>query len=195
MQEKIYASLVLMDVLFDKPENKDRDFFDVSWESDAMLDKHPILKNVTREEVQVFRKQVEVVDMIGCEDDKDVVEKIKELSQTSCSCKECVEESKPVQISKVTVIQANQPTKVETDKAGYFVILPQPDKEIIIVEHYSYENTLLRRIEGKDARNIYHTIIENGWVTQLSHAAYLGKELSTAELSIKYKFKYVQDGK
>ena len=156
--------------------------------------KHPILKNVTREEVQVFRKQVEVVDMIGCEDDKDVVEKIKGLSQTSCSCKECVEESKPVQISKVTVIQANQPTKVETDKAGYFVILPQPDKEIIIVEHYSYENTLLRRIEGKDARNIYHTIIENGWVTQLSHAAYLGKELSKAKLSIKFKFKYVQDG-
>jgi tetrahydromethanopterin S-methyltransferase subunit A len=79
------------------------------------------------------------------------------------------------------------------DKAGYFVIIPQPEKRVIIVEHYSYDNKLLRIIEGKDARSIYHTIIENGWVTELSHAAYLGKELAKAELSLKLGFKYVQD--
>jgi tetrahydromethanopterin S-methyltransferase subunit A len=49
-------------------------------------------------------------------------------------------------------------------------------------------------IEGQDARSIYWTIVKNGWVTQLSHAAYLGKELAKAELSIKMGFKYVQDG-
>ena len=42
--------------------------------------------------------------------------------------------------------------------------------------------------------SIYKTIIENGWISQLSHSAYLGRELAKAELSIKYKFKYVQDG-
>jgi len=31
-------------------------------------------------------------------------------------------------------------------------------------------------------------------VSQLSHAAYLGKELAIAELSLKYGFTYVQDG-
>jgi len=32
--------------------------------------KHPILRNVTREEVEASRKQVQVVDLIGCEDVK-----------------------------------------------------------------------------------------------------------------------------
>jgi len=68
-----------------------------------------------------------------------------------------------------------------------------PEKEIIAV-HYAYDNTLRRIIEGKDARSIYRTVIENGWVTQLNHAAYLGKELTRAELSLRMGFRYVQDG-
>ncbi len=49
-------------------------------------------------------------------------------------------------------------------------------------------------IEGANARSIYWTLIENGWVTQLSHAAYLGKELTRAELSIQLAVNFVQDG-
>ena len=37
-------------------------------------------------------------------------------------------------------------------------------------------------------------IIANGWVTQLSHAAYLGRELARAELALKQGLKYVQEG-
>lgn len=159
--------------------------------------KRPILRNVTREEVDIFRKQVKIVDMIGCEDVEKVVEKLKELSQelgSSCGCEESSEETKPVRISTVSVIQAKEPAKVEMDKAGYFVIIPQPEKGIITVEHYSYDNKLQHVIEGKDPRSIYLTIIENAWVTQLSHAAYLGRELAKAELSIELGLKYVQDG-
>lgn len=73
-------------------------------------------------------------------------------------------------------------------------MIPQPEGGRIVVEHYSYDNKLLRTIEGRDARSIYWTAISNGWVTQLSHAAYLGRELAKAELSIKLGFRYVQDG-
>lgn len=159
--------------------------------------KRPILRNVTREEVDIFRKQVKIVDMIGCEDVEKVVEKLKELSQelgSSCGCEESSEETKPVRISTVSVIQAKEPAKVEMDKVGYFVIIPQPENGIITVEHYSYDNKLQHVIEGKDPRSIYLTIIENGWVTQLSHAAYLGRELAKAELSIELGLKYVQGG-
>lgn len=175
--------------------------------------KRPVLRNVTIEEVEIFRKQVKVVDMIGCVDEKEIVEKIRELSQeakalpsgsakrsfsgeviASSSCGERVENTGPLQILTAQVIQAQEPDRVEMDKAGYFVIIPNPDKKIITVEHYSYDNRLLRIIEGKDARSIYWTIIKSGWVTQLTHAAYLGKELMKAELSIKLGFKYVQDG-
>lgn len=159
--------------------------------------KRPILRNVTREEVEAFRKQVRVVDLIGCEDAKIIIERLKELSQelsSSWGCGECVEQTTPVRISTVPVIQAEEPAHIEMDEAGYFVIIPQPEREIITVEHYSYDNRLLRIIEGKNARSLYWTMIKNGWVTQLSHAAYLGKEFERAELSMKYGFKYVQDG-
>jgi hypothetical protein len=92
------------------------------------------------------------------------------------------------------VVQAQESSRVEMDRAGYFVILPQPANGTIVVEHYAYDNRLLRVIEGRNARSIYSTLIANGWVTQLSHAAYLGKELARAESSVHLKSKYVQDG-
>ena len=159
--------------------------------------KRPVLRNVTQEEVEAFRKQVRVEDLIGCEDATRIVEKLQELSQglgPSCSCEECPEATNPVQISTVPVIQAKEPPTVEMDKAGYFVIIPRPADRLITVEHYAYDNRLLRVIEGKDARSVYWTTIENGWLTQLSHAAYLGKELAKAELALTVGFKYVQDG-
>lgn len=159
--------------------------------------RRPILRNVTREEVEAFRKQVQVVDMIGCEEEERIIKELKQIYQRfdpSCSCEESREIIRPVRITEVPIIHAEHSAKIEMDKSGYFVILPQPEKQIILAEHYSYDNTLLRVIDGKDARSIYLTIIRNGWATQLSHAAYLGNELAKAELSIKLGIKYIQDG-
>jgi len=181
--------------------------------------KRPILRNVSREEVNQFRQQVQTLDLIGCDDADEVVSKLGELAQqplpvvescsdpscschtelsvsvatietcsdTSCACHTKLSESVPV-------IEAHEPRNIVMDKAGYFVILVQADKKNILVEHYAYDNSLLRTIQGHDARNIYWTIIENNWVSELSHAAYLGKELAKAELSLIHDFKYVQDG-
>jgi tetrahydromethanopterin S-methyltransferase subunit A len=158
--------------------------------------RRPILRNVTISEVERFRKQVRVIDMIGCEDVDKIVDKIEELSNeaiSSCKCKETQEPMPGVLISSVPKIIATEPKGFKMDRAGYFVIIPSHQKKTIIVEHYSYDDKLLHVIEGKDASSIYSTIIENGWVTELSHCAYLGKELAKAELSLKYGFKYIQD--
>lgn len=158
--------------------------------------RRPILKNVSFSEIETFRKQVQVIDMIGCEDTAKLISKINELSKkttSACKCREC---SKPVsfmQISNVPKILACKPKNFKMDKAGYFVIIPSHEKKVIIVEHYAYDNKLLHIIEGRDASSIYSTIIKNGWVTELSHAAYLGKELAKAEISLKYGIKYFQD--
>lgn len=159
--------------------------------------KRPVLRNVTRAEVEAFREQIQVVNLIGCEDVDIIITKIQELaqqSQTACQCSSCVAQTREMTISVSEQVQAHAPAKIEMDKAGYFVILPQPDTGNILVEHYSYDNVLLRVIEGKDARTIYWTVIENGWVSLLSHAAYLGKELAKAELSLQLGFNYLQDG-
>lgn len=158
--------------------------------------KRPVLKNVTHKEVEAFRKQVQVVDLIGCEDIEKIVEKMHALSQAQCSSCGCTKQGKKsdaIQSLNTSIIQAKEPVKFRMDKAGYFVIFPRPDRGTILVEHYSYDNACLRVIEGKNARSIYWIIVENGWVTQLDHSAYLGEELARAELSIQLGFKYLQD--
>ncbi len=92
------------------------------------------------------------------------------------------------------VIAAEPSGRVVLDRAGYFVVVPLEESRVITVEHYAYDNTLLRTIEGANARSLYLTVVENRWVSELSHAAYLGKELAKAELALQYGFKYVQDG-
>lgn len=157
----------------------------------------PVLKNVTREEVEAFRRQVEVINMIGCEDVEMIAGKINELANSgysSCACTDCEQPENVSGADPVPVIHAECPKKLVLDKAGYFVIIPSKERKIIIVEHYSYDNRHLHTIEGKDAPAIYGTIIENGWVSELSHAAYLGRELAKAELSMEYGFEFIQDG-
>ncbi|MEF9475179.1 MAG: DUF4346 domain-containing protein [Candidatus Mariimomonas ferrooxydans] len=74
------------------------------------------------------------------------------------------------------------------------MIIPSKKKGIITVEHYNYQNKLLRKIEGRNSRDICHTIVDNNWISDLSHAVYLGKEVTRAELAVKMGIKYVQEG-
>lgn len=158
--------------------------------------KRPILRNVSPAEIEAFRDQVQVIDLIGCEEPEAIAVRISELAESavaSCGCCHCTE-SRP-SVSTTPLVRAGEPDETVTmDKAGYFVIVPVAEKGLINVEHYGYDNTLLRIIEGETARALYKTITANGWVSELSHAAYLGRELTKAELSLEFGFKYVQDG-
>lgn len=182
--------------------------------------RRPILKNVSSPEIKKFREQVQMVDMIGSENTRAIVKTIRELAlksspancAPSCGCHDqSAMMPQPVVIgikqasasgrygddttSRISRITAKKHGKnIKLDKAGYFVILPSKKNKTILVEHYSYDNKLLREIKGKASRDIYFTIINNKWVTELSHAAYIGKELARAELAIKKGFKFVQDG-
>lgn len=168
--------------------------------------KRPILKNVTGAEVGAFRRQVRVVDMIGCGNARMIADKIAELARKkapACGCAACAAPARPAAVPAAPRIKAGVPKTLKMDKAGYFVVIPvarggakrhnSGSSRTIIVEHYGYDNKLLHAVEGKDAPSVYSYIIDNGWLSELSHAAYLGRELAQAEISLKYGFKYVQD--
>lgn len=157
--------------------------------------RRPFLRNVEREDVNNFRNQLRVVNLIGVSELKEITSAIGKIVQQTSSQKTCCGSSQYNAGSDITeIVQAQEPQNIEMDKSGYFVILPDSKDRQILIEHYSYDDRLLRVIKGINAREIYWTIINNGWVTQLSHAAYLGKELTKAELSIQYNLPYVQDG-
>jgi tetrahydromethanopterin S-methyltransferase subunit A len=156
----------------------------------------PFLRNVSRDEIERFRRQVQLVDMIGCEDANRIaleVEKLNASAACSCGCDSC-HDALPAHEHKAPVIKATSRFKVKLDKAGYFVVLPLPEPGIISVEHYSYDNKLMHVIEGRNAREICLTLVGNGWIGELTHAAYMGRELARAELSIRKGTRYMQEG-
>ena len=163
--------------------------------------KRPFLRNVTIDEIETFRQQIEVIDLIGVTDVAVICQRISELAQDQtqdCGCSSCGCHDDVV----ITAVATEPPppptssavTTPKLDKAGYFVILPILATGLIHVEHYDYQDILQHSLQSHDIRELYLTIIDNGWVTELSHAAYLGKELTKAQLSLQYEFKYIQDG-
>lgn len=56
--------------------------------------------------------------------------------------------------------------------------------------YYSPKHQLLFVVEGKNAEEIYSTIIKEGFVSTLSYAAYLGAELQKAEIALKKNIPY-----
>jgi len=98
-------------------------------------------------------------------------------------------------------IVAEKNKRLEFDKAGFFIILLDRDKGKIILEHYLNvekgkmlaTGKLNKIIEGSDAEEICHTVINQGLVSRLEHAAYLGRELQKAEIALKNKLPYEQE--
>lgn len=102
----------------------------------------------------------------------------------------------------MTVTKAwHKESELKLDKAGFFVILLNQEKKEIRVEHYLNvarrkaikTGKLNRVIEGHSAEDLCHTIIREGLLSELTHAAYLGRELQRAEFALKNHLKYTQD--
>ncbi|MFY9132391.1 MAG: dihydropteroate synthase-like protein [Candidatus Methanoculleus thermohydrogenotrophicum] len=51
-----------------------------------------------------------------------------------------------------------------------------------------------RAVRGRHWEDVFYTLLENGSLSRLDHAAYLGKELFKAELAIRLKRSFEQDG-
>lgn len=84
--------------------------------------------------------------------------------------------------------------KWKLDPKGYFLIRINKENNSLEVGHCTPDNKLVRVITGPDPESIMYKMIDNGYLTLLDHAAYLGKELQKAFLALKYPFfEYTQD--
>ncbi|MDP2925993.1 MAG: DUF4346 domain-containing protein [Nanoarchaeota archaeon] len=83
--------------------------------------------------------------------------------------------------------------KWNLDPKGYFLIRINREKKIIEVAHCLKNNEIIRIIIGKTPEEIMYKIIDEGHISLLDHAAYLGKELQKAHIALIYDFEYIQD--
>ncbi|VAX29441.1 hypothetical protein MNBD_IGNAVI01-167 [hydrothermal vent metagenome] len=151
--------------------------------------KRPFLKNVTLEQINLFRSQVEIVNLIGTTS----LDEIKNVAAVYQTKNKPAFSDNTVSVSTNEIITARNPERLVLDKKGFFVIITRKDENKIYVEYYANDGTLLETVEGNDAASIYYTIIEKGFVSKLDHAAYLGKELTKAEYFLKYDIPFIQD--
>lgn len=151
----------------------------------------PVIKNISEDEIEMFRKQVNVIDEIGTKE----VERVKQVVQ---ACEDNFNGQSlfvPLKVQTPKTITAQRLKNEEWvhDPEGFFLVLLDEENGLIKCEHYTQDGTLNEVIEGKLASNIANTAIKRGLLSRLDHAAYLGKELAKAETAISYNLPYTQD--
>lgn len=150
--------------------------------------KRPILKNVRGEQVEAFRRQVDLVALIGEETPARVEEAI-----AACAARDPGPvEGTPGRVS-VETIRSKEPIRLVPDPAGFFVVYPDSRRRMLVVDHYTKQGVLDCVVEGRTPAAVSSQIIERSLITRLDHAAYLGRELARAERSMETGTVYIQD--
>ena len=149
--------------------------------------RRPVIKNVSREAVETFRREIAVIDRIGTEDLAGILATVAALppSKTRRTAETAGIGPAP--------IRAEPPARLVLDPKGYFVVLPDRVRGVLVLEHYENDGVLALVVEGARADEVVATVIARGIVSRLDHAAYLGKELALAERSLATGEPYVQD--
>lgn len=150
--------------------------------------KRPVLRNVSREAVEHFRRTIEVVDLIGQTDVLHILETAK-----ACAARNPGPAAPFAGTRSVNVLAGYSPERMISDPAGYFVIFPDHQRRLLVLEHYRNDGVLDVVIEGRTPAELYIPAIEQGLVSRLDHAAYLGKELARAERALTRGELYQQD--
>ena len=150
--------------------------------------KRPFLKNVSQEHIDVFKKQVQLVSMIGEQDAARIAQTIIDRHAQGLP-----PFGEPLTDVAVETVRAKEPQFYKSDPAGFFVVYPDRQSKQLVVEHYTNAGVLDCVVEGSTPTAIYAEIVKRGLVSQLDHAAYLGRELATAERSLQTGEPYVQD--
>jgi tetrahydromethanopterin S-methyltransferase subunit A len=156
----------------------------------------PILKNLTLLNVAQFRQQIEEVNLIGVTELEGILAAVRDCSHRPVQAIPAVLAEVACRkdtLAAIEHIPAKAPMQLRLDRAGFFIVLPQPQKRLIVCEHYENNGRLAHVIEGRQAALIAATVVERGFVTQLDHAAYLGRELAKAEAALSDGVTYEQD--
>ena len=95
---------------------------------------------------------------------------------------------------KETIEAHHNPIKEwHQDPKGYFLIKVNHKKKLIEAGYVTGKHVISKMVAGKNAMDLYHTVIREKLVSRMEHAAYLGKEFYKAELALRYGKKYVQE--
>ncbi len=151
------------------------------------LGKKPILRNVTNDQVEAFRRQVELVPAVGELDATHIASAIE-----ACAARDPGAFDGAPSEDRTPVVVAQEPARLVLDPAGFVVVYPDARRGLVL-EHYANDGVLETVIEGPTPGAVGATAVERGVISRLDHAVYLGRELARAHASLLTGEPYVQD--
>ena len=150
--------------------------------------KRPIVKNVSAAVIDHFREHVEVIDRIGTSHVEEIHETVRARVDRSPG------PAPPFHAERaLAAVRGRLPERMVPDPNGYFVVYVDPARDALSLEHYHKSGVINAIVEGRTAGELYTTAIEEGLLSRLDHAAYLGRELARAEHSLATGEPYIQD--
>jgi tetrahydromethanopterin S-methyltransferase subunit A len=149
--------------------------------------RRPILKNVTAGQIEAFRSQIELVDLVG----ESNVDRVM-TAVSACAARDPGPSAGPPADEAIPTFVAQEPTRLVLDPSGFLVVYPDGERGLVL-EHYRNDGTLDCVVEGRTPSAVGAAAVERGLVSRLDHAIYLGRELARAESSLRTGEPYVQD--
>ena len=159
---------------------------------------YPVLRNLAVKKINQFLEQVELVDCLEEKNIEQLHQKMLELNKMN---KKPFAKNSGAGLTEIfsdqdefTILKpGGKRIPLDYDHKGFFVITTDSEKKQITVKHYFKDNKPGYLIQGHSAEAILLSLLQNELVSQLSHAGYLGAELSKAETALKLNLKYKQD--
>lgn len=162
----------------------------------------PILRSIPRQQVALFRRQVELVDWSGERDVETLRERVASLAARNPGRFEQQEQESAlpgnerlVPASFKSINPGGRREPLLYDPKGYFVITLDRAAGQILLRHYLPDHSPANEMRGRTAESMLLGLLREGLVTQLSHAGYLGGELAKAEAALRLgtRVRYEQD--
>jgi tetrahydromethanopterin S-methyltransferase subunit A len=154
----------------------------------------PILAGLSLEQAAAFQQRFEVIDLIGEQDPERI------LAQARASLEPARPEREPAPPPAESAGEApsiaaepDRPGAWVYDRLGFFLLRVDRERRLLLLEHYGQDRRLLHRLHGDSAAALAQTAVRLGLLGELSHAAYLGRELAKAEAALRFDLHYEQD--
>jgi tetrahydromethanopterin S-methyltransferase subunit A len=157
---------------------------------------NPMLRNVTLERIERFRRQIELTDQTG-ESDAGVIEAttraLSARDPGAFELERSVEAAASAAPPFVRLAPGGKRDPIWYDPKGFFVITVDRPAAEIVVRHYTREYAPAHEMRGHAAEALVLGLLREELVSQLSHAGYLGAELAKAEIALRLDLHYQQD--
>ncbi|MBA2681427.1 MAG: hypothetical protein H0U76_23890 [Ktedonobacteraceae bacterium] len=160
----------------------------------------PVLQNISLQQIEAFRRQVELVDHTGTTDLAQLTLHIQALVERDPGpLAECwkqdknrssmqMEEEQPEHFIRLK--PGGKRESLAYDPKGFFIITLNREKNEIIIHHYLPDNQPAHEMRSRSAESLLLGLLRENLISQLSHAGYLGAELAKADAALRFGLQY-----